>query len=420
MSPEALATHLIEYAAQHDFTGASRDFDQRMSAGLPPEKFASTWESIEKQLGPFRAIESIAVELADAQRGLHAAVARVRFERGPIRVRVVSDGTSHVAGLFFVPLAREADWAAPPYANPATFTERSVQVGASPALPGVLTLPKSDAPVPAVVLVHGSGPNDADESIGGAKVFKDLAWGLGSRGIAVLRYVKRSQQSPLGIITQKEEVFDGARAAIELLRATPGVDVKRLFIVGHSEGGALAPRIARDNPPIAGIVVLSGPARPAQDEILAQLHYLAGVSGDAARFAQPIADAERFKRVVEDPKLAREQEIAVLGGGTLTGAYFLDQRGYDPIQVARAFTGSVLVLHGERDYQVPNEDFRAWSNGLDKRARAASRSYPTLNHLFVSGSGPSAPAEYQHPGHVDAAVIEDLSSWILRGALTSS
>ncbi len=308
-------------------------------------------------------------------------------------------------------------WQPPAYARLESFTEREVQVGANPALPGVLTLPKSGAPVPAIVLIHGSGPNDADESIGAIKVFKDLAWGLASRGIAVLRYVKRSKQSPSGVITQKEEVFDGAHAAIELLRVARGIDAQRLFIVGHSEGGALAPRIARENMPLAGIAVLAGPARQIQDSLLAQLHYLANASGQPAEFAALVADAERFKREVEDPELTRDREIALPGGGTMTGAYFLDQRGYDPIGVARSFSGAILVLHGERDYQVTTDEYRAWENGLGHDARASCKSYPALNHAFVAGTGPSRPSEYRKPGHVEEAVIEDLAAWIRRGAL---
>src|SRR5262249_54923175 len=139
-------------------------------------------------------------EMETTQTGGHSVViAPCRFARAKLAVKVVFDGSGKVAGLFFLPAEAVAPWQPPPYASPDRFVERAVSVGTAPALPGMLTLPKGTGPFPAVVLVHGSGPNDADESIGGAKPFKDLAWGLASQGVAVLRYVKRTRHAPLGV-----------------------------------------------------------------------------------------------------------------------------------------------------------------------------------------------------------------------------
>ncbi|HEY4104471.1 MAG TPA: alpha/beta fold hydrolase [Polyangiaceae bacterium] len=406
MSAETIAKHLIESAARHDFAAASRDFDGTMRSALPPEKLARDWAAIEQQLGAFQAVEDIAVKPIVLPKGFRSAFATTHFARGAAIVQVVLDSSEHVAGLFFQP-----DWQRPPYANPAAFEERAVSVGSNPALPGMLSMPKGESHLPAVVLVHGSGPSDADESVGGVKVFKDLAWGLASRGVVVLRYVKRSRQAPAGIVTEKEEVLDGASAAIALLRAAPGVDEKRVFVLGHSQGGALAPRIAQENAPVAGIAVLAGATRPLQDSMLAQLRYIASMSGDPPALTSVVKAAEQFKQTVEDPKLAPDQVVSVPGGGTLKGAYLLAQRGYDPLRVARAFPGKILVLHGNRDYQVTNDEFQAWVTALSNRRDVSSKSYPSLNHLFVSGSGPSMPSEYQNPGHVDQAVIDDLAAW---------
>src|SRR5262249_44809950 len=148
-----------------------------------------------------------------------------------------------------------ASWTAPSYATPATFDEKPIAVGSNPALPGLIAIPKDAKNAPAVVLVHGSGPNDQDETIGALKVFKDLAWGLASRGIVVLRYDKRTRVAPQGVTTQKEEVDDAAHAAIALLAARPEVDPKRVALLGHSQGGYLAPRIAKADPAIKRVVI---------------------------------------------------------------------------------------------------------------------------------------------------------------------
>lgn len=406
-SLEARTTRLIEAAARHDFDAASADFDSGMTAALPPEKFAAVWAAAEHQLGVFQSLEGIQIQ---PDKGMQSALAVCRFEREPATVQVVFDDQRRVAGLFFKPLALA--WQAPPYARSDAFEERAMSVGSTPALPGTLTLPKSDQLVPGVVLVHGSGPSDEDESVGGVKVFKDLAWGLASQNIAVLRYVKRSRQSPSGIRTQKEEVLDGAHDAIHLLSTTPGIDPKRIFVLGHSQGGALAPRIAHDNPTLAGIVVLAGPTHPLQDSLLAQLEYLESASGGSAELSAQIDAARRFKSTVEDPHLVPDQDVSLPTGGTVKGAYFLDARGYDPPKAARALRCPVLVLQGERDYQVRMSEFKDWVSALGKRKGVSLRSYPALNHLFVSGVGPSTPAEYAAPGHVDQAVVDDIALWV--------
>src|SRR5690606_33004513 len=141
---------------------------------------------------------------------------------------------------------------APSYADPARFSEREATVGSGTwALPGTLTLPKKEGKFPAVILVHGSGPNDRDETLGPNKPFRDLAHGLATRGIAVLRYDKRTLVHPKALasevgaaLTLREETIDDALAAAALLRTIPEVDASKIFVVGHSLGGTAIPRIA--------------------------------------------------------------------------------------------------------------------------------------------------------------------------------
>ena len=182
-------------------------------------------------------------------------------------------------------------------------------------------------------------------------------------------------------------------------------------MVGHSEGGYLAPRIAQSDERVAGLVVLAGNTRPIQDLIVEQVRYLTSLAPDAQAQART-DEALRFKIAVEDPALRPDATIATPGGGTLTGAYLIDLRSYQPATVAAGLACPMLIVRGERDYQVAQADFDGWKGAIGQQPRVTLKQFPGLDHLFVAGTGPSTPAEYEHAGHVDAAVVEDVARWI--------
>jgi dienelactone hydrolase len=404
----------VDALARGDGAAATASFDATMKAALPAEKLGAVWAQIVAQAGAFGGVEGAKLTQAGAHR---TVLLTCRFAAAPLVAKVVFDADGKVAGLFFVPpeAVATAPWAPPPYASPDRFTEREVSVGTAPALPGTLTLPKGAGPFPAVVLVHGSGPNDADESIGGAKVFKDLAWGLASRGVAVLRYVKRTRHSPGGVVGVKEEVIDGAKAAVELLRATPEVDKKRVVVVGHSQGAEQAPRIAAENAAaVAGIVLMAAPSRPLQDVVVDQFAYFAKLDPQNPALAKKVEEARAFKAQLDDPKLAPDADVVFPGAGGLKGAYFLSMRGYKPTEVAGKLHIPILVLQGDRDYQVTAPDLDGWKAAVGKKANVTIKQYAALNHLFIAGTGTPSPAEYEKPGHVDEQVIRDIAEWVGR------
>ena len=279
-------------------------------------------------------------------------------------------------------------------------------------------MPVGPDPVPAVVLVHGSGPGDRDATVGSIKQFKDLALGLASRGIAVLRYDKRtrvhaSTMRDLGVRTVRDETIDDALAGARLLGSTPRVDPKRIFVLGHSFGGMLVPRIAAAaQSSIAGFIVMAGAARPLQQALVEQSRYLAMADGTIS--AEERTQLDHFEQLAA--------RIAALGPADTSkpdlifgapASYWLDLRGYDPPAAAVQVQKPMLVLQGERDYQVTMEEFNLWRSALANRADVTFRSYAPLNHLFVAGEGMSLPAEYNTPGHVSENVVNDIATWIM-------
>lgn len=404
---EATAKALVAHCAAGDFSAATANFDARMLQALPAERMAAVWSQILESAGAYGGIEAVRTEVKAPYRTVFVTC---KFANAPLDAKVVFDAEERVAGLFFAPSTPpESAWSAPDYVQRERFDEKPVTVASGTwKLPGFLCMPKGAGPFPAAVLVHGSGPHDADETILGSKPFRDLAWGLACRGVAVLRYVKRTQVMAaepaisLAGFTVREETIDDARAAATLLCRTPGVDSAQVFVIGHSLGGLLAPRIARGEPRVAGIVVLAGNARPMEELALEQLRYIAQLDGtvDTSEKAN-IAAMEKSVRDIQSPALAKTTTVDFLGT-QIPGSYWLDLRGYRPEKMAAQLAKPVLVLRGERDYQVGAVDFEMWRKALANQRSAACKQYPTLNHLFIAGSGTPGPGEYQTPGHVAA------------------
>jgi uncharacterized protein len=420
--------------AEGDMAGAEAMEDATMRGAAPAAALTQLWGQLEGQFGAFAAVGDVTVE--DADPFMNATVTAY-FANATVPLIVTVDAKGRVAGLH---LGAAGPAATPPggsratpaspsptpaasaaaYVRPDAFAEREVTVGSAPwALPGTLSMPTGSGPFPAVVLVAGSGPQDRDATIGPNAPLRDLAWGLASNGIAVLRYDKRTKAhgtqmaSAIETVTVREEVTDDAVAAIDLLRATPGIDPERVFLAGHSLGGYLAPRIAADaSGRLAGIALLEANARPLQRLFEEQMAYLASDAGGANPSAQAMLAALPAQvALVESADLGPETPASSLPLG-IPAAYWLDLRGYDPAATARDLSIPMFITQGGRDYQVPPAELAAWRTGLGDRAGVTVREYPSLNHLLLAGTGPSRPAEYAQPGHVAPELVADLAAWV--------
>lgn len=336
------------------------------------------------------------------------------FERDTVLLRVVLSPAAEVVGFWVgaVPEAEAEPTPGPAYADEAMFREVEVSVGEEPwLLPGTLSVPVEGGRHPAVVLVHGSGPHDRDETVGGTKVFRDLAWGLATRGVVVLRYEKRTKAhgaKMTGEVTVDNEVIEDALAALELVRSNPSVDPARVYIAGHSLGAQLAPEIARRDGRVAGVIMLAAPARPIGEIMEAQLEYLAGLPLNAAPESQAqLAAALAQVRLLTS---GEAPDTAVILGAP--ASYFRDLEARDAVAEALALDVPVLLLQGERDYQVTMDDFGIWREATRQRPGTVLKAFPGLNHLFVTGSGPASPAEYVAPGYVAEEVVVTIADWV--------
>lgn len=393
-----------------DFESAHAMLDEDAADQLTEPLLIQTWEALPAQLGEYRGRGPARRETIA---GRELTVYRLDFANMALDARIAVDADGRIDGFRLLP--------APPAPGPAPGAAEfeggeEIRVDVAGDLPGLLALPHGDGPFAAVVLVHGSGPNDRDETIGPNKPFRDLAHGLAQRGIASLRYDKRTLVQPerfeTGAYTVDDEVIDDALTATDLLRERPEIDSGSVFVLGHSLGAMLAPRIAAVDAGLAGIILAAAPARPMGEVLLQQLNHIAASDGEVAP-----AETTRIEAIRAEVQAMAEYRAETAAQPGLLGApqaYWLDLAGYDPVAKTKELAIPVLVLQGGRDYQVTVEDdFARWRQVFEDSDRVVLRLYPNLNHLFVAGEGMATPAEYMtRAGHVDKDLLDDLAEFI--------
>src|SRR6266487_6171793 len=423
-APATTGMTILDLAQAGRFEEIHDLFAPPLRAMVPAEALHAAWAAEIAQRGPVTAVGEPVSEPAGP--GGVLVKIPVSFERGEVTAVISVADAGWLTGIQLAPASAAepaGPWQPPDYADPAAFDEQDVTVGSGPlAVPGTLSLPRRGGPRPAVVLLGGSGPNDRDETIGRNKPFKDLAWGLASRGVAVLRfdkvtYTHGEKAAQDRGFTVADEYLPQATAAIRLLCHHPAVDAGRVFVAGHSMGGTVAPRVAAAEPSAAGLVILAGGAQPLHWAIVRQARYLASLDPETSAASEPAIDAiTRQARLVDSPDLSSSTPASDLPFGT-PASYWLDLRGYDPVAVAAALGKPILILQGGRDYQATvAEDLARWRAGLAHRPDVTIRVYHPDNHMFFPGTGTSTPAEYEPAQHVDPAVVADIASWLTTAA----
>jgi uncharacterized protein len=419
--PVTAALAVVELARQGRFTEIQQQFAPQLRPMVPAEALRAAWEGELAKHGPVASVGTPVTEPAGP--GAVLVKVLVRFEHRALTVAVGLAGEQGwITGIQLLPPSAAeplAPWAPPPYGDPDAFTDADITVGDGPlAVGGTLGLPRQRRPAPGVVLLSGSGPQDRDETIGRNKPLKDLAWGLASAGVAVLRFDKVTHAHPgqaagKTSFTLTDEYVPHAVAAIRLLAQHPAVDAGRVFVAGHSLGGTVAPRVAAAEPTVAGLVIMAGGAQPLHWSAVRQLRYLASLEGASAEASRPAIEVmTRQAELIDSPDLTTATPATELPFG-VPAPYWLDLRGYDPAAAAAALGKPMLIVQGGRDYQVTvADDLPKWQAALGGRPDVTIRIYEADNHLFFPGSGLSSPAEYEPAQHIDPAVIRCVANWI--------
>lgn len=371
------------------------------------EGWAPFWQTIIGQIGtpsPFLGcyIFQTLGEMQLVRLPVETAVGKLDMQ-----IAVEKDGS--IGGLQFMPYV-DRSAKSPSYADPRSFSEVDVDlVRDAKAVKARISIPIGRSTFPAVVLLSGSGPNDMDETVGPNKVFRDLAWGLATRGIASIRFDKRTRlymPTPTDEINMLNfEYFDDAREAIKVISGIPGVS--RVVVLGHSEGAMLAPKIVEQSPNVSAIAAIAGPITPLPETVVRQYSYLASLGLASPEQA---LDIERETAAYRAGVMPTDGTVGIL---PVTYIRELEAVG-NPAVTAASLKKPIFLAFGDRDYQVLASELELWLETLKQQPdiAVATKVYAGMNHLLIKGEGPPSPVEYQTSGFIMIELIDDLAAWI--------
>ncbi|MBQ7903659.1 MAG: DUF3887 domain-containing protein [Oscillospiraceae bacterium] len=400
-----LSDGYVQCIANRDYETVVANCRDSVKKQIDAAALQQAWESVAGTAGGFVSATATNFE----EKSGYATVSTVaEFENGGFIITLSFDSEGKIRGIWFN-FAPEDSVYQP--IDTDLLTEETVLIGEYD-IKGVVTTPDNMENYPVVVLVQGSGQSDFDETIGANKPFRELAHGLAQKGIASIRINKRLYQKPALAheqLTIWDEYMDDIYAAIDYAKANISENV---FVIGHSQGGMSAPKIALDND-LKGVVMMAGTIRGLEDVILDQ--------NIAVLNAMDISDAEKQRQLkaVQDgvdavKALTEATAEPVLG---VPARYWLSMRDLDGENILKnRLTVPVLILQGEADFQVyMDKDFGYMQSVLGDKENIQFKSYPGLNHLFMPQSLPGVMdvTEYTAENHIPQYVIDDIAAFIL-------
>ena len=395
------------------FNEAQASFDVSVQSKITSEALEKLWTDLNEKLGKYESSDPIQSKV---EGDLFVVTVEGKFAYTKQNFLLAFNKAEKLVGFLIQPRSNVQTYLNPAYADNTLYTEKEIYVkSGTHTMVGMLTTPKNASNYPLVVLVHGAGPNDMDATVGPNKPFKDLAAGLASKGIASIRYVKRTtiySGEFRGVFTVKEETVDDAVAAVALARTIPGVDKKQLYVLGHDLGGVLAPRIAALAPDLNGIILAEAGAQKFTDQLIDQNKYMFTMAKDTTQ-----ALKKEFDTMIKDLDQTRITALgttikadSVIFG--LPASYWIDLNKYDQVETAKQLKQRILVIQGGNDFQTDEHNYEIWKKELGTKNNVTLKLYPDLNHLLTSQLEKSTSVQYQNAASVSESLIIDIVAWI--------
>lgn len=373
-------------------------FDASVTAKIPQEQLEPMVAQIEGQLGDFKKVVDVS--------GTGTIFYYSEFEKSTIDIQLSFNDAGKIIGFFFKPHNKEE-------VNQTTKDDFLIKSG-SVELKGTLLVPEKDNQKKLVILIPGSGPQDRDETTIDNKPFLDIAEGLLAAGIASYRFDKRTLSNPESFAAGSTIDDEYSKDVINIVNFFKTSNIYKdyeIILLGHSQGGYMLPRIVGTENRVGKLVFMAANARSLDELIVEQYKYLSGLAGDTPEYKAEIDKVNSQVKYLRSKSFAASSAPEKLPLG-LPYKYWKSILDYKPADEAKKIIIPVLVLQGERDYQVTMTDYNLWKNSISSKG-SKFITYPKLNHLFISGEGKPNPQEYGVKGKVNEVVIKDIASFIL-------
>ncbi|HHU02580.1 MAG TPA: alpha/beta fold hydrolase [Christensenellaceae bacterium] len=414
----SISYKMLDYALAVDEKSAIGFMDDELAAQLKG-KLAPVFIQLKMFGGDYMGAKG---EKLYEKSGLRVVEIGMNFSKMKFIQRTAFNEEGKMTGLVYMPgVIVETE------VLPENLKEENISFYANEKYPldGKITTPKEGEVLAGIVLVHGSGPNDMDETIGVNKPFADLAYGLASKGFAVLRYDKRTlthgaemaKAEDYIYLTIDEETTNDAAAAVEFLSKKLGDD-KKILLLGHSMGAMLASYIGSKTDSIDGYILMAGTPQKLWELIIDQNKRALNEMEEKPENMKDFIKTEDIKannlaNLSDDEALKEENSVF-----TMSAWYLRHMDNIDAVALHMQDMKPVLVLQGEKDRQVTMKDFELFKQGLEEHRDAKFISYPALNHVFGEYKGDEVPfmelmnKEYMQKTPVPKEVTDDIAAWI--------
>jgi pimeloyl-ACP methyl ester carboxylesterase len=444
--PEAKAREIVAWIDAGEHAKVRALFDDAMNKAIPNDAMLdATWTAIETQFGQYQRQLGTKVERHDPYTIVLVTSA---FENTPMDVRIVFDDGHRLAGFQITPSQSADAYGERPQTPkpPFPYTEEEVRYPNSVAgieIGGTLTLPAGPGPHPAVLLITGSGSQDRDETLFGHKPFAVIADRLTRDGVAVLRVDDRGVGKTTGDPTTStvEDHATDVEAGLAFLAARADIDPKRIGLIGHSEGGVIAPIVAARSAKVAFIVSLAGPGvsgavlNPMQVRALLEAGGGAKdvveeiVAGQTELMALLVADAPE-KELQEAVKRLATTAVKLQPGAKpddvdaakavaremvpLLSPWFKSWAKTEPTEHLAKLEIPILVMIGDKDLQVPAEQNLAAINAaLAGKPNVRTEQLAGLNHLFQTAKLGTVEEYVTLSETFAPAALDMLAQWVV-------
>lgn len=409
---QTIAKNCTDALLDAEFTTVYEYFGSLLKLQLSTEALQSAWEQTIAGQGDFQ--EIVSDEILE-NNGLSTVQNILRYEKTGIRISYTFDQAGQIQGLWFgyTTISDGPE-------STEIFTEYPIEIGTGEIkLGGFLTLPNGIEKPPVIILIQGSGQSDRNETVGAAgnAPFRDLAHGLAAQGIATIRYDKRYFAFPELVpdgglsLTIEDEVLEDAGDAVRFAAEDGRVDADRIYLLGHSMGGMLAPKIAADHPEIQGIISMAGTLRKLEDLMLDQNREALASMDNLSEEERQTVLQQVEEQVQKIKNLQPGQEPELLMGAY--SPYWLSLNAIDSQALVQSLSIPMLIMQGGMDFQVyPDPDYLLWQETLQDRNNVSFQFYDHLNHLFMPSSGKRDVSDYDTANQVDPQVIADIAAWI--------